>query len=65
MFTATLNLVTRVGLPYFFGTLKDESLLINILVSNNCFSSETSSKMASTLCQKQLTLFCQKAQIFF
>ena len=33
-----LNLVTRVGLSYFFGTLKDCSLKINSLALNNCFS---------------------------
>ena len=29
MLGAPFNLVTRVGLPYFFGTLKDGSLQIN------------------------------------
>ena len=47
-----------------FGTLKDGSLLINTLASNIFLATETYSKMASTLCQKQLTPFCQKAQTF-
>ena len=34
-----------------FGTLKDGSLLINIFASNNVSATETSSKMASTLCR--------------
>ena len=44
--------------------MKDDSLEINILASNKCFISqkETSSKMASTLRQQWLTIFCQKAQ---
>ena len=38
MFGATFNLVTRVGLTYFFRTLTDGSLEINSLALNNCFS---------------------------
>ena len=39
MFGATINLVTRVTLrTVIFGTLKDDSLEINSLASNNCFS---------------------------
>ena len=39
MFGATFKLVTRVGLDYCnFWTLKDGSLEITILASNNCFS---------------------------
>ena len=53
MFGATFNQVTRVGL-IFFGTPKDGSLEINSLTINHIIVSttETSSKMASTLCQK-------------
>ena len=48
-----------------FGAMKDGSLSINTLASNNCFYvPETSSKMASTPSQKWLTIFCQKAQNF-
>ena len=38
MFGATFNLVTLVGLPLIFETLKDGSLEINSLALNNCFS---------------------------
>ena len=38
MLTATLYWVTCVGFPWFFGTMKDASLLINIFASNHCFS---------------------------
>ena len=38
VFTATWNLVTRVRLLSFFGTLKYENLLINMVSPNNCFS---------------------------
>ena len=37
MFGTTFNLITRVGLPESFGTLKDCSLKINILPLNNYF----------------------------
>ena len=45
-----------------FGIMKDDSLLINILASNIVYDTENSSKMASTVSQKWLTIFCQKAQ---
>ena len=35
---ATFNLVARIEIPYYFGTLKDSSLKINNLPLNNCFS---------------------------
>ena len=35
-----------------FETLKDGNLESNSLALNNCSATETSSKMASTLCQK-------------
>ena len=38
MFGATFNLVISVGVPYFSGTLKDDSLSINSLALNNNFS---------------------------
>ena len=47
--------------------MKDDSLSINDLASYNVYVTETSSKMASTLSQKWLTIFfffCQKAQNF-
>ena len=54
LFGATFNLVTRRGYtcrtPVIFGTLKDGSLQINSLAIVS--ATETSSKMASTLCQK-------------
>ena len=45
------------------GILKDGSLLINIFASNNCFSDRTSSKIPSTVCQKQMTPFDQKLNV--
>ena len=42
----------------------DYSLLINTLVSNIVYVTETPSKMASTLSQNWLTVFCQKAHFF-
>ena len=45
-----------------FGTQKDDILHINHLAPNNY--TETFSKMASTLYQKLLTIFCQKALNF-
>ena len=44
--------------------MKADSLLINTLASNNCLCHRNGSKMASTLSQKWLTIFCQKAQNF-
>ena len=47
------------------GALKDDSLLINILASNHCFSHRNIFKLESTLCQKWLFhFFPQKAQNF-
>ena len=43
-----------------FWNTEDDRLWINILVSNNCFRYRNVSKMASTLCQKLFTIFCQK-----
>ena len=49
-----------------FGTMKDDSLSINTLALNNniVHVTGTPSKMASTLSQKCLTIFCKKAQNF-
>ena len=52
MFGAAFNLVTRVGLPLIFGTLKDGSLEINNLALKIVSATETSSKMVPPLCQK-------------
>ena len=60
MFTATLNLITRVGLLSFFGHWKIGIVWLSI----KAVLAETSSKMASTLNQKYSTLFCHKAQNF-
>ena len=52
MFGATFQLVTRVGLMQF-GTLTDCSLKINSLaVKTTVSATETSSRIAPTLCQK-------------
>ena len=53
MFGATFNLVTRVGLyTLIFGTLKDGTVFKLIVKHQTIVSfTETSSKMASTLCQ--------------
>ena len=47
-----------------FWTLKDGSLELIFYHQKIVSVTETSSKMASTLCQKMLTIFCQKAQNF-
>ena len=50
-----MQLLTKLHVSDYrnFGTLKDGSLEINSLARNNNVSAtETSSKMASTLCQK-------------
>ena len=64
MFDAKFNLVTCVWITVNFGTLKDYSLKINIKHQKVVFVTGTSSTMASTLSQKRLTIFCQKAQNF-
>ena len=46
MFGATFNLVTRVGLPYFVGSMNDDSLPINTLASKTCICHINVSKMA-------------------
>ena len=65
MFRASFNLVTRFGL---FGTIKDDSLLISTLYHREFYraiviATETSSKMASTLSQKRLTIFAKNLKI--
>ena len=42
--------------------MKDDSLSINALASNNYLWHKSSSKMVSTLSQNWLTIFCQKVQ---
>ena len=44
--------------------MKDDSLLINTLHRVIVYVTETSSRMASTLSQKWLNIFCQKPQTF-
>ena len=66
MFGATFNLVTRVGLTYFFEYWK--MVVLKPIVYSIISATETSSKMVSTLCQnwfkKKLCFFCGKAQNF-
>ena len=47
-----------------FGTVKGDSLSINALASNNCFVTETSSKIAPVLSQNWLIIFPKKSQNF-
>ena len=65
MFGDTFNLVTRVGLPYFLERWK--MIVFKLIVQHQIIVlvTETSSKVASTLCQKWLTIFCQKAEILY
>ena len=62
-FGASFNLVSSYTrwTTVICGTLKNGSLQINSLASNRCFSSETSSNMASTLYQNGFKnpTFCQ------
>ena len=44
--------------------MKDDSLSINIQHRPVVFVTETSSKLASTISQKWLTIFAKKVQIF-
>ena len=53
MFGATFNLVTRVGLPYFFGTMKD-GLEINSIALNNCFSNRNVFQNGVTILSKMV-----------
>ena len=65
MFGGTFNLVTRVGVPYFFGTLKDGSRQINNLASNNCFRNRNVFENGINALSRMLfknQVFCQKAQ---
>ena len=64
MFCATFYLVTRGRTSVIFGTLKGDSLKLMFYHQSLVPVTETSSKMASTLCQKRLTILCQKAQNF-
>ena len=57
VFTATLYSVTFVALPYFWNTEKWKSFDLYFLHQTIVLAAETSSEMASTLCQKQMTLF--------
>ena len=47
-----------------FGTLKDDSLEINILALNNCFSHRNIFQNGVNTLSKMVNHFCQKAQIF-
>ena len=60
MFTATMNLVT--GDYIILGTLKDRSVLINSLASNNCLATENNVKRRCFV--KSLDFFVKKAQHF-
>ena len=61
MFGATFNLAARVGLPQFLEYWK--IMVFRLIVKHQTIVSVTdiSSKMASTLCHKWLTIFCQKS----
>ena len=64
MFDAIFNLFILVGLPCFLEQLK---FIVFQLVPYHqiiVYVTETSSRMASTLSQIKLTIFCQKAQNF-
>ena len=69
MFGATFNLITYVGLPFnFWNRPKESSLEINSSPLYIVSDTETSCKMASTLCKisglRNSGFFCQKAQNF-
>ena len=48
-----------------FGTLEIDSLEINILALNNCFSHRNIFQNGVNTLSKMVNHFCQKAQIFF
>ena len=68
MFGATFNLVTYVGLMFFFfETLTDGSLEINSLALNNCFSYRNVYQNGANVLSKMVLknpVFRQKAQNF-
>ena len=64
MFGATFNLVTRVWLPLILEHWKIIVFKLIFLYQAIVSVTETSYKMASTFCQKWLTIFCQKGQNF-
>ena len=68
MFGVTFDLVTRVGLPSFFGTMKDDSLSINILASNYCLCDriifQNGVNSFSKIVNHFLKKFCRKGPNF-
>ena len=62
MLGATFNLVTRAAI---FGTLKDDSLKINSLASNNCFSHRNVFQNGVNTLSKIVNHFLSKSTNFF